>query len=219
MTSEEMITAVLSRLNELDTDLPVHWTRDEILVFLNEAVTELNLISWEIQGTESRSIDSTTNIYSVPTAMLAPIAVRVGTDYLVRQTVDDIDKEARWENASEKRLKVKQWAAIGLNLFLIYPRPLSTATAYLDGIKEHTPLEDDSTALPIRAEYEPAIEDFVFERAKFKDGGPDLDQASQAYSHFLDAVQEISGRNIASMHPRYSSGLVADGGLREQVEQ
>lgn len=216
-TVAELISQVLRRLDELDPATPVHWLREEILVFVNEALTELNLIAWEFQDTATVTLDDTHNVYDQPSAILAAVTVRA-PNYLRRQTADDIDHEVRWDSPTAKRLNVRTWAPLGLNKFMIYPRPLGSLSAYVEGIVEHTPVTDSAMTLPVRPEYESAIEDFCVERATFKEGPSELEQAGSHYKNFLDKVQQASGRNVIRMYPRYSSGIVSDDNLREQVE-
>jgi hypothetical protein len=213
----ELIDQVLRRLDELSTTAPVHWTRAEILVFVNEALSELNLIAWEFQDTAEITFNTNDNVYNNPTTILAPISVRA-PNYLRRQTADDIDHEVKWDSPSEKRLHSRTWAPLGLNKIMIYPRPLGSLTGYVEGIIEHVPVTDSAMDLPTRPEYDGALEDYCVERATFKEGPSELEQASRHYKNFLDQVQECSGRNVIRMYPRYSSGVVGDDNLREQVE-
>lgn len=217
MQADDLITNILKRLDELDATAPIHWTRAEILVFVNDAIAEFNLIAWEFQGTETISIDTTHNIYNVPTSMIAPVSVR-DENYLRRYLLDDLDKEARWENSDENRMQAKAWAPIGLNLLAIWPRPLAAKSIYIEGIIEHTPVADASDDLPVRPEYEAAIEDYCVERATFKEGGQPLGQAGTLYEHFLDSVQLASGRNVIRMYPKFSLAKVSDESLRGQVD-
>ncbi len=217
MTVEQLITQILRRLNELDPEHPVRWSRDEILVFVNDAIAELNLIAWLVQANSTKTIDSTHNVYDYPTEVLAAFSLRVGTKYLWRTTVSDLDAEARWEDSTETRLEPKQWATLGLDKFVIHPRPLSDLTAYVEALIEHTELEDDDTALPVTSEYEPLIEGYCVERAEFKEGGAELSQAGQQYADFLDGAQELSGRNIVRSYPRFTAEETPDS-LRSTME-
>jgi hypothetical protein len=215
-TVAELISQVLRRLDELSTTTPVHWTRDEILVFVNEALTEYNLITWEFQGTVTKTINTADNVYDQPVGMFSAITMRA-PNYLRRQTADDIDREVKWDSDSEKHLHVRTWAPLGMNKFLIHPRPLGNITAYIEGLIEHTPVTDGAWPLPVRPEYESAIEDFCVERAQFKEGPSELEQAGRHYKSFIDVVQQSSGRNVIRMYPRYSSGIIAEDNLRDRV--
>lgn len=216
-TVYDLISQVLRRLDELSITAPVHWTRAEILVFVNEALSELNLIAWEFKNSVSITLNSTDNVYDIPSPMIAAVAMRA-PNYLRRQSVDDLDHEANWESSTENRLNVRTWAPVGLTKIVIHPRPIANITGYIEGIVEHTAVTDAAVALPVPAEYESAVEDFCVERATFKEGPSEMEQAGRHYQRFLEQVQEISGRNVIRMYPRYSSGVVGEDNLREQVE-
>jgi|GEM_PF-3036219 hypothetical protein len=214
-TVAEIISQVLRRLDELSTTVPVHWTREEILVFVNDALTELNLASWIFQGSKALALTTIDNVYDQPAGIIAATGVRC-PNYLRRETLYNLDLEAKWDSAGENRNNVETWCPLGLNKLLIYPRPLVAKTAYVEGIIEHTPVTDNSDPLPVRAELESAIEDYCVERATFKEGPSEISQVGNLYKNFLDKVQAESGRNVIRMFPRFSVGVVADDGLREQ---
>ena len=217
-TGAEIITRILRRLDELSTSSPVHWTRAEILDHVNDALRELNLVAWEFQNTLTKTADTNTNVYDHPTGVLAAIDIREdGGRYLFRQSLGDLDKEMKWEDASLKRLHIQNWSPLGLNKFVIAPKPLGNKTLYIEALIEPTVMSDDTTELPVRSEYEDAIEDYCIERAMFKEGGPELTQASPLYESFLEVCQELSGRNINRMHPQFSQGKVADDTHREKM--
>jgi hypothetical protein len=216
-TVADLISQILRRLDEQSTSVPVHWSRAEILVFVNEALSELNLIACAFQDTKTVTVDSTHNVYDQPAGILAAIAIRA-PNYLRRQTADDIDHEVKWDCATEQRLHARTWAPLGLNKFLVHPRPLSNVVAYVEGVIEHDAVADSATALPVRAEYESAIEDFCVERATFKEGPSELEQSGALYKSFLDKVQQLSGRNVIRMYPRYAAGDLADDNMRVKIE-
>lgn len=217
-TVSDMISQCLRRLYELSVSSPVHWTREELLVFVNDAVFELNLIAWEIQNTQSTTVGTTENVYDCPDTIVAAMAIRDGNRYLFREAVSDLDKEIKWESADAKRLNIETWVPLGLNKFIISPRPLGDKIVYIEGLVMHTILTDSNTDLPIRPEYDNAIQDYVVERAMFKEGGAELAQAAALYKDFIENAQQLSGRNIARMAPRYSKAVVADDTLRGKVE-
>ena len=80
-------------------------------------------------------------------------------------------------------------------------------------------MTDTAMALPVRPEFESAIEDFSVERAKFKEGGQVLDQSGRLYAAFLDSAQLLGGENVIRLYPRYSSGIVSDESIREIIEE
>jgi len=216
-TVAEIISQVLRRLDELSITTPVHWTRGEILVFVNDSLTELNLISWIFQGTKTLTINATDNVYDQPDGVVAAITIRC-PNYLRRESVFNVDLEAQWDSPSANRKDVQTWAPIGLNKFLIYPRPLVPKTAYVEGIIEHTPVTDSSDPIPVRAELESAIEDYCVERATFKEGAAGMVQVGPLYKNFLDKAQQEAGRNVIRMFPRFSMGVVSEESLKQQSD-
>jgi hypothetical protein len=215
---DDVITFCLQRIDELVPATPIHWTRAEILGFVNDALYELNLIAWEFQLSVTDTVVDTENVYDCPDEILAPMSIRTGSKYLLRETVTDLDREAQWELASRKRMNISTWAPLGLNKYVIDPKPLASTSVYIEGLVEHTPVTDTAMDLPIRPEYDNAIQDYVIERAMFKEGGAELAQQNILYKDFIETAQQLSGRNIAKMFPRFTYGVVGDTALREKVE-
>ena len=215
----DTITLCLQRLDELDPNAPVHWTRPELLVFVNDALFELNLIAWEFQGTATITIHSNANVYDYPAAILAGVTASANNKYFQRENLGDLDKEAQWEDPNRQRKNITTWSPLGLNKFVIDPKPMADTTVSIEGLVEHTPVADDSTDLPIRPEYDNAIQDYVIERAMFKEGGAELAQQGLLYKDFISTAQQMSGRNITKMHPLFTYAVVADNATREKVEQ
>jgi hypothetical protein len=221
-TARELIDQAIRRLNEMNnTAAPIRWTRPELLVFLNDALFELNLIAADNQGTITITADSAHNVYDLPPGTIAALSVRTVDGYLLRQQVNDIDNEADWESDKAVRLRINSWAPIGLTKILIYPRPLIGTIIYVEILAFHDPIEDVDLNLPIRPEYERAIEDFIVCRGMFKEGGAEFQQALVYYSRFIDAVQELSGRNVIRSLPSWDirEGKLSETSLREGAPQ
>lgn len=202
-TVAQIIDQAARRLNELSTTAPVHWTRPELLLYLNDAVNELNLISAEIQNTVTVALTDVDNVYALPVGVIAPLSVRVRNHYLHKESVSELDNETDWEEASANRYDLKDWCPLGTNLILVYPRPLAPVTAYVEALVAHTAAVDGAGTLEIRAEYEVAIEDYIISRAMFKEGGAEFHQAEQWYSTFADAVRHLTGLNILRRYPGF----------------
>lgn len=217
-TVEDVISQVLRRLDELDPDSPVRWTRPEILVYVNDALAELNLIAMEFQGWSNLTLNSSENVYSVPSDIIAATAVYVDNKYLRRTVIDQLDYELKWEDANLKEITPRLWAPLGLNKLVIAKKPHAAKVARLEGVTRHTAVTDSSEALPVRTEYVPLVEDFCVHRATFRDGGYELNHAEPFYTHFLAAAQELSGRNVISSYPRYPFGGDFDEQLRTRME-
>ncbi len=221
--ASEIIDQAIRRLNELSTTAPIRWTRAELLVFLNDALNELNLIAADYQDAVPVTIDNTTNVWSLPANVIGPFAARLDTGYLQRESIEDLDKESNWEDPSIVRMNPKSWASLGLTKFVITPRPALTRTLYVEALLEYPPAPDAPVSLQawIRPEYERALEDFMVSRAMFKEGGAELQQGLAFYNRFLDVVQQLSHRNIIRRYPAWDvapESRTSVTNLRESVE-
>lgn len=215
----ELISQVLRRLDELDPDNPIHRTREEILVFVNDALTELNLIAWEFQDTLPVAVNPTDNVYDHSAEVIGAISIR-SSRVLRKETVHDISMEAdgNWEKPTAQRKNIDEWSPLGLDKFFIWPRPLVAQTVYVDAIVMHTPVTDSGASLPVKPEYENAIEDFCVQRATFKEGPSELNQSNELYTNFLNNVQRASGRSVIRLYPSYVSASLSDDNMRDPVE-
>jgi hypothetical protein len=202
-TAHHIIDQAIRRVNELNPDAPIRWTRDEMLLWLNDALFELNLIAADNQDTVTITADNTHNIYDLPTNVVAPLTVRTDHGYLQRQQAVDMDNETDWEDAAAVRQFIQTWAPIGLTKILIYPRPIANTSVYVEVLSFHDPMLDVELDMPVRPEYERAIEDFMVSRAMFKEVGAEFQQALVYYGRFAEAIQQLSGRNIIRSLPSW----------------
>lgn len=203
-TTAQIIDQVIRRLSELSTVNPVHWPRQDILEYFIEAVNELNLIAGEIQRSEPINSSLSLNVYTLQSTAIAPLSVRVNGKYVIKQFVDDLDNEMAWESSSAVRRDITNWCALGGNKILIAPRPTINPTIItVEELTEHPVITDGPMTLSIRPEYEPAIEDYMVHRAMFREGGPEFNQLESFYARFLDAVQQLSGKNIIRGYPSW----------------
>lgn len=200
-TASELITQVLRRLDELAPSVPVRWTRAELVVFLNDAIHELNLVTALLQDSSPLAVTTTDNVYDLPSKTIAPLSISLGSHYLLRYSVAALDDEADWELAGAVRLRVESWAPLGLSKVIIFPRPVSAQNLSVERVMEHTALTDAATALPVSSEYEPALEDFVVSRALFKEGGAEFQAGVEFYKRFLLTVRELAGRVLTMNYP------------------
>lgn len=203
--ANDILNQSIRRLNELVTATPVRWTRAELIVFLNDAVHELNLLSGDIQRTVQIPINNTANVWNFPAGIIAPLTLRVETKYLFRSSIENLDKEDEWENPSRIRLNPTNWAALGLYKFIAYPRPVNARTVFAEVYHEHVAVIDAAVNLPVRPEYERCLEDYVVSRALFKEGGAEAQQGLIFYARFLDTVSQLTGRNIVRSYPTWDA--------------
>jgi hypothetical protein len=219
--ANEIISQSERRLNELLPNAPVRWSRAELVVFLNDGIHELNLIAADWHSTIPVSIDNTTDIWSLPTGTVAPLAVRAGSTYLVKESVENLDKEMKWEYVTTVRLNPSTWSPVGLYMIIVAPKPIFPMTVYVETLQETPVMTDSTIPLPVRPEYERPLEDYIISRAMFKEGGAEFSQYLLFYNRFLDAVQQLSGRNIIRSYPAWHikpETKVSDTTLREESD-
>lgn len=223
-TASAIIDQAIRRLNELSTTTPIRWTRPELLVFLNDGMAELNLIAADYQETHSLTVDNTATVWDLPEAVIGTFSVRSPHGYLIKQFVEDLDKEYEWEDPSFQRLYTKYWASVGLEKIVVTPRVSNSTVLSVEALTQYDPVPDAAVDMIawIRPEYEKAIEDFIVSRAMFKEGGAEAQQALQFYARFLDTVQQLSGRNIIRRYPAWEVGpeaLTSEMTLRKGAEK
>lgn len=219
--ANEILDQAIRRLNELVPATPVHWTRPELLVFLNEGMSELNLITADYQRTVGVAVNNTANVWDLPAGVIAPLSVRLEDRYLRREAIEHLDKEMRWEASDAVRLNAKTWCPLGLYKVIVAPRTIGARTLNVEVLQEHPQVADAAVPIPLRPEYERALEDYVVGRALFKEGGAEFQQGLVCYNRFLDVVQQLSGRNILRSYPAWDvqpETKTSETTLRESVE-
>jgi len=205
-TTAQIIDQVIRRLSELSVTTPVHWTRSELLDYLTEALNELNLISGELQRTESLQTVLGVNAYNIAFDAIAPLAIRVNGYYLLKEPVIELDNEVDWEMPDQVRKDIKVWCPLGIRSFIIWPRPIVQPTQVdVEELYQHPTITDGAVDLLIRPEYESALEDYMIHRAMFREGGAEVDQMEPFYARFLDMVQQLSSRNIIRRYPAWDT--------------
>lgn len=203
-TVAEIIDQVLRRLGE-DPVAPIHWRRDEILDYIQEGIVELNLITGEIQATGSIPLNSTANLYDMPESAIAPLSARVNGRYLRRDAVEDLDEELipKWQAAGSTASAPKLWAPLGLTLIAITPRPVVNLSMDVTYLAHPLPRQDASQETGLLPEYDIAVEDYAVSRAHFKDGGAEFQQSLADYTRYLDAAQQLAGRDVFERYPAW----------------
>jgi len=216
-----ILDQAIRRLNELSTSAPVHWTRAELLVFLNDGISELNLISADYQTTVDVTINSSQAVWDITSGIIAPLSVRVDDKYLIRESVEDLDKEYDWEDPIYTRMDPKTWAPVGLYKMVVFPRAFDTKTASVECLTQHTAVTDAAVALPVRPEYERPLEDYIVSRALFKEGGAEFQQGTEIYNRYVDAVNQLAGRNVLRAAPLWETkeAKTSETTLRGGVEE
>lgn len=199
IAASTIINQAIRRLSELSTTAPIHWTRSEILGWLNDAVVELNLITGELQGAEDVVLVDTENIFPLSSSAIAPLSCSVGGKFLQRESIRDLDSESTWEASDQTASAPVIFCPFGLTQILFHKR--SSVTASVVVLEKPDPLTDAIVAIPFQDQYAEALEDFCVSRAMFKEGGAEFQQAVAAYNRFLDTAQQLSGRNVLKKYP------------------
>lgn len=179
-TASEIITLVLERLDEDPAD-PQFWSRSELLVLLNEAYAEFNIIAIKLASTATITRPSA-SIIAIPPTAIAVMGVQVSSQALSRTTLESMDMENRgWA----KNTGIPgQWGSVGINrmFFSKYPTA-SGATAVITTLDVPEEIEED-TVIDLEKEYLLALEQYVFHAARFKEGGAEFQQSMEAYQQF-----------------------------------
>jgi len=211
-----VINQVIRRLNELSITVSVHWTRAEIVTWLNDAITELNLISGELQDIDSVTLTPTNqNLAALASDSIAPLAVSVDGKYLQRSNIGDLDNDVEFEEDDQVASVPRVWCAFGTTQILHWPRVTANKAAAVTVLQQHTPVTDGAVEMPLRDEYVQCVEDFCVSRAMFKEGGAEFQQGIETYNRFLDGAQQLSGRNLLRRYPAWTASTeTADVTLR-----
>jgi hypothetical protein len=194
--TNQVINQIIRQLSELVVATPVHWTRSEILVWVNDGIIELNLIAGEIQDYDTITLSTSSNVVNLTSRIIAPLVVSINGIDLRRQTIADLDRETDFELTNQVATEPKTWCPFGLTKIIIWPRPTSPVDVNVYGPVVNTPVTDAAVPIPLRDEYVPAIQDYCVFRGLIKEGGAETQQGVQFYSRFLDTVSQLSGRNI-----------------------
>jgi hypothetical protein len=164
-----IIDRVLTRLAEIYPSTPKHWTRDELLGWLNDGVTELNLIAGYLTRTATVSWSQTSNILS-------------------------LDSKVVWDDGTVG-YKPKAWCSLGTTKILVYPlsQKISQNISVLI-LYQPTPIPEAGEALSVPPQYIDAIEHYMYARARFKEAGAEFVQADIDYKRFFELANELKIR-------------------------
>jgi hypothetical protein len=190
-----IIDRVLYRLAELYPESPKHWTRAELLGWLNDAITELNLISAYLTKTSTIEWSQTDNVIDLPTDTIVPLELYYNNSVIKKYTVEGLDSKFNWNDGSIG-LRPQAWCPIGTTMILVYPlsqkadQDLSVVTIY-----QHDAVAESGDSIPVNAQYVEAIENYMFARARFKEGGAEFQQADIEYNRFFEASNELKLRS------------------------
>jgi hypothetical protein len=190
-----LIDRVLYRLAELYPDTPKHWTRNELLGWLNDAITELNLISAYLTKTNSVSWSQSNNIISLPADTIVPLELYYNNQVIKKYSVEGLDSKFNWDDGSVG-LRPMAWCPVGTTKILVYPRSQKAAqTLSLVTVYQADPIPEAGEQLQVPPQYIEAIEHYMFARARFKEGGAEFQQADIDYGRFAEMAKELKLRS------------------------
>jgi hypothetical protein len=189
-----IIDRVLTRLAEIYPSTPKHWTRDELLGWLNDGVTELNLIAGYLTRTATVSWSQTSNILSLPVDTISPIELYFNNEVVKRYTVEGLDSKVVWDDGTVG-YKPKAWCSLGTTKILVYPlsQKISQNISVLI-LYQPTPIPEAGEALSVPPQYIDAIEHYMYARARFKEAGAEFVQADIDYKRFFELANELKIR-------------------------
>lgn len=186
-----LIDRVLLRLAELFPTSPKHWTRAEILGWLNDAICELNLISGYLSKTDTITWSQSNNVIDLPSDSILPLEIYYNNRVIKKYTVEGLDSKFNWNDGSVG-LEPKAWCPIGTTKVLVFPlsqkvsQDLSVVV-----IHEHDEIAEAGVQIPVQPQYIEAIEHYMFARARFKEGGAEFQQADIDYARFFEMANEL----------------------------
>jgi hypothetical protein len=200
-----IIDRVLLRLAELYPSTPKHWSRAELLGWLNDAITELNLLSAYLTETVTVAWSQTNNVLSLPADTIIPVEIYFNGRIVKKYTVEGLDSKLTWDDGSVG-YEPKAWCPIGSTMILVYPmsqsagKNLSILTVY-----QQSTIPESGTPIPVPPQYLDAIEHYMFARARFKEGGAEFQQADIDYARFFELANDLRDRSTRKRRTNWKS--------------
>lgn len=189
-----MVSRVLTRLAEIYPQTPKHWTRAEILGWLDDAVTEFNLISGYVNKTISLAWSQTENVLNLPSDTIAPIEVYYNSEVIKKYTVEGLDSKVKWNDGSIG-LKPLAWCPLGTTKIIVYPLSQKAAqNLSIVVLYQPVPAVEAGTPIAVPPQYYDAIEHYMLGRALFKESGAEFQQADIHYNRFFEMAREWKTR-------------------------
>jgi len=197
ITASEVIDQTLELLDE-DPLNPVFWTREELLVHLNDAIREFNLIALKFQERVTSSLPQSVAFQVTPLGAIAVLEISRGDVFLRKRVLEGMDREQpRWQLQTGAR--PKQWGPVGINLFFLSPNPTTNQSLELTLLQQPMILSED-TVIDLDDEYVDALGDYVFHMARFKEGGAEFQQSLKQYESFRSVSDSALRRRVAENH-------------------
>ncbi len=189
-----IITNVLDRLEESGSN-PIFWSREELLVLLNDGNLELVLGSGYLNSERNQQLIGA-KVQAIPPDAIALLGVQYGGVQIERTTIEGLDRTSRrWDYQSGVLTK---WAPMGCEAFLIDKHPTSALTVLLQTLDQPAQLTEADN-IDLEPEYCKALEDYVFHCARFKEGGLEFQMAQPAYDEFSVLAGMREQRTFSAM--------------------
>lgn len=203
ITAAQVIDRTLQKLIE-STTVPVRYTRIEVLNWLNEGMAELNLISGQVQSSETISWSTSTNIHNLASTSIGAISVYYNGKSIRKESVEGLDRIVDWEKSGKTGNRPLLWVPLGLTKIIIYPRAASSGGSLTVHVLYHTSLTDSATAISLPDYHIASLEDYCFHRSRFKEGGAEFIQSIDDYKRFEESAEVLAGHAIWKREPAFS---------------
>lgn len=190
-----LVDRALTRLNELIPSTPKHWTRAEILSWINDAITELNLISGYLTKTITVAWSETNNNITLPDDTIVALEVYYNNDVVKKYTIEGLDSKFIWDDASTG-YKPKAWCPFGTQNLIIYPlAPASSLNLSIITLYQPAAITSETgQEIEVNQQFIDCIDHYIFARARFKEGGAEFLQAEGDYARFFEMANELKLR-------------------------
>lgn len=213
-TGGSIIDTVLRELEESITT-PVFWTRAELLQHLNDGLLELNLITGKFQSENAAFAPTTATLQSTPAGAICVLHVSRSSLFLRKRTLEEMDKENRkWMKIISSGNVIKQWGPVGLNLFFVYPKLLSSGSTLTIVTLDIPATIGEATVIALDNEYVNGLEQYVFHMARFKEGGAEFQQSIAAYDVFRTVCGSLASKKLSEQYGLWAKEAAADTGSR-----
>jgi hypothetical protein len=184
------------------------YTSAEVRRYFNNAVKTLNIFTGFVTGKATFLARGGCHIYRTPLSILVPTRVKFdGRDLEPLPFKDLMEAYSRWiQETTSDSGPVSTWSGVGLHLsrkIVLHPAP-ATGGALVEvfGIKEPTPLVNDSDTISLPTEYADILYALASHEAKIKCGGQVARDAMFDYQRFLKRMTSLK-RFQAKVNPRF----------------
>lgn len=206
-TAAEVLDNVLFRLEE-DTDDPVFWSREELLILLNEGYIEFVLMSGYLQSQSNYQMIGS-KMQATPDNCMGLLGVQWQSKPIEKTTIEGFDESnRRWDYLNGY---LSQWAPCGLDRWFCNATPQLAFTVNLITLDQPAELAEDDE-IELEAEYIKALEDYTFSCARFKEGGGEFQQGQESYDDFASKAGMREQKTFSELFALWARDPNADTG-------